>query len=253
MFSLKAISNFFGSSDRKNARKYGRLADQARAKSEGFQSQALGIADERRTAEQRLLNEESSRFDNIYAPMENSIADQLNAGPRMDEQAEIAGSNFSNEYDASIAAREREEQRMGVNHRAGSSASRMRGENDAYNRARGMADTQNIARREEDDRHFLRKSQFFNANGSGIRGRLMQGMNQMYGADYSSTVNAANHAIGQSEHSQGVSNQYSQNSGAGINTLLNIGGRVATGMLNKPAAPAGVATNAGGGVSTLPK
>jgi len=247
----RGIQDFFGKSDRRNARAQAAKADEMRERSQELQLQALDISNERRKAEGEYLQSERDRYDKVYAPIEQQMGLQLRAGPRTEEQAMIAGDTFANEFDAATASREREQRRLGINYGAGSSALRMQGENDAYNRAMGIATSRNTARREEDDRHFLRSSQFFTQNGSGIRGRLLQGMNQMYGADYDSKNNAALSAIGQGQYHQNTADQYTKNSMAGVNTLMNVGARVASAYMTGGKSEAGELTKTGGVDATV--
>ena len=250
------IQNFFGKEDRANAREYASRADEQVARGEELQNEALGISNQRAQAEGQFLSEERDRFNNLYSPIEEGIASDLADGPRSEEMAQQAGNQFANEFDASTAARTRQQQRLGVNYRPGSSQLRMQGENDAYNRARGIAGSATEARREEDDRHFLRSTQFFNSNGSGIRNRLLQGMDQLYGADYASKTNSANQNFAQAGYNQGVSNQFQQQSTQGLNTVLNLGGRVAQGIATGGASEAAQNTRnffGGGGLTTAPK
>ena len=225
-----SISDFFGASDRKNAEKYGDLADESRAQMQTYQQNALDTAGDRFDAESGFVNSEQDRFNSIYAPMEQSLADELNAGPQSAQAAAIAGGEFTGQFDASTASRDRALLRQGVSYQPGSSASRMQGENDAYNRARGIAGAQTEARREEEDSHFLKQNAFFQANSNSIQNRVQNGIASAYGADYNAQTNAAAQQAEQATYNQGVSNQYAEQSKAGINTLVNIGGRIAAGV-----------------------
>ena len=229
---FSGLSDFFGASDRKNAKKYGQLADDARDQMQVHQQDALGVASDRFDAESGFVNSEQQRFDSIYAPIEQRLADDLNQGPQLEQQAGIAGSDFSREFDASTAARSREQMRQGISYRPGSSAARMQGENDAYNRARGIASARTDARREEDDSHFLKQNAFFQANSNSIQNRVQSGIATAYGADYNALNTAGAQQAEQASYNQGVSNQYSEQSKAGINTIANLAGAYATGGLS---------------------
>ena len=223
------LSDFLGSDDRAQARE---LADEAQADRDTarqYSDRQLGIAEESRTAQQEFLDSEQSRYDSIYAPLEQGIADKLGQGPALEEQAGIAANDYGNQFDASIAARDRAQQRQGVSYRPGSSTARMQSDNDAYERAKGVATAQTTARREEDDRHFLQSTAFYNQNGSGVRSQLLSGMQQMYGADYSAYGNASNQMLDYADINQNNSNALNEQSYDGINTAIRGGVALATG------------------------
>ena len=249
---FSGLSDFFGASDRKNAKKYGKLADNSRAQMEEYQSDALDSAGARFDAETGFVKSEQDRFNSIYAPLEQSIASKLNQGPQTAQAAAIAGGEFTGQFDASTAARDRANRRQGISYQPGSSAARQQGENDAYNRARGIAGAQTEARREEEDSHFLKQNAFFQANSNSIQNRVQSGIASAYGADYNALNTAAGQQADQAAYNQGVSNQYSEQSKAGINTLASIAGQAvgayATGGLSLLAG--GVGGGGGGGTGT---
>lgn len=206
-----------------------RIADSDRASARDYQDQMLGIAREQRAGEQEWLDTEQQRWEDTYQPMEQGIVDDLNAGPALEQQAAIAGSDFASAFDASTGARNRSDMRLGM--RPGQSAMRMRGENDAFDRARGIAEAKTGARREEDDRHFLRTQAFYQNNGSGIRGRLLDGMRNMYGSEYNATGNVASQRLQSAGIHDNFANQYGEESKAGWNAAINIGTRLGTAAL----------------------
>lgn len=220
------LDRFLGKDDRRQARSLAEQAAMDREDQRRYQEQALGIAKARRADEAAFLQQERDRYNSIYKPIEQRIGNELAAGPALEEQAGIAGSDFANSFDASVQARERDQLRQGISYRPGSSASRMQGENDAYNRARGIATAKTTARREEDDRHFLRSTAFFNSNANSIQNRLQQGMATMYGADYSARQNAAAQMGAQANQNQQFSQALNEQSYAGINTVAGLAGGV---------------------------
>ena len=223
------LSSFLGTDDRAQAADLADQAQAARDKAAEYSEQQLAIAGESREAQQAYLDSENERYDSLYAPIEQGIAEDLAGGPNTAEQAAIAANDYGNQFDVSIDARNRQQLRQGVNYRPGSSAARLQSDNDAYERAAGIATAQTNARREEDDRHFLQSTAFYNANGSGIKSRLLSGMQQLYGADYDAYGNARTQQLQDATIDQNNSNALNAQSYNGINTALRLGAAAYTG------------------------
>jgi len=241
------INRFLGKEDRRAAKELAEQAAKDRESQRDLQGQALDIAQQRRDEESAFLQSERDRYNTLYKPIEQRISGELSQGPNTAEAAGIAGADFANNFDASVDARERDQLRRGVGMRPGSSAMRMQGENDAYNRARGIATMQTQARREEDDAHFLRSTAFYNANGSGIKSRLQQGMATMYGADYGSRLDGAKLMSGNAELAQQHSAALNEQSYAGVTTLANIAGQIVGAKVKGKGKGAGTGGTGGGG------
>ena len=96
---------------------------------------------------------------------------------------------------------------------------------------------------------FLKQNAFFQANSNSIQNRVQSGIATAYGADYNAQNTAAAQQGEIASYNQGVSNQYAQQSNAGINTLANLAGSAigasATGGLSLLAGGGG-----GGGLGT---
>lgn len=187
------------------------------------QAQAAESQAARFEAESNYLKGEQTRYNTLYKPIEQGIAEDLAQGPQTEQAATIAGSTFANQFDAEIAARERNQLQQGIDYRAGSSAERMQGENDAYNRAMGIATSQTSARREEDDQHFLQSTAFYNANGAGIKNQLLQGMQTMYGADYEAARDQASYGTSNAALTQEYSNAMNAQSNSSLSSVFDAG------------------------------
>lgn len=192
-------------------------------------------------AKSEYLAGEQERYDSLYAPIEEGIAAELAAGPNTVEAAAIAGNTFASQFDSEIASRERTQQQQGVNYRAGSSAERMQGENDAYSRAMGIASSQTTARREEEDQHFLNSTAFYNANGSGIKTQLLNGMQEMYGSDYDAYNNTATQQAENAAVTQGYSSALNTQANSTISSVVDAGTQ-----LYKSGALSGITDTLGG-------
>jgi hypothetical protein len=220
------IDRFLGQDDRAEA---ATLAEQAAADQQSARDQvdrAATIQSSRYSAESDYLAAQQERYDTLYAPIEQSLSAELQAGGNTQEAAAIAGGDYANQFDASTAARDRAQLAQGISTRAGSSSGNMQADNDAYARASGIATAQTAARREEDDQNFLRSTAFYNANGSGIQDRLQSGMQTMYGTDYNAALNQAEAYRTFSNTNQDNSTALNAQSYDGITSLVDVGTRV---------------------------
>lgn len=240
-----ALDGFLGKDMRDQAAAYAATAQGQRDRALVLQNNALEQSNQRFAAESAHLAEDRERYNTMYRPIEEQLAADIAKGPALEEQAGIARSDFANSFDSSVAARNRQQMRQGVSFRPGSSSMRLQSDNDAYNRARGLAGASTQARREEDDRHFLRSEAFYRNNGSGIRDRLLSGMQNMYGAHQNATNTAAAQALANANMNQNYSTQLNANSYNGINSLINIGTRLGAAALT------GGTSEAIGGISAL--
>lgn len=149
------------------------------------EAQAAQAAEERLQKMDSLSEEaagfrkqDMQRFDQLYAPSEQRVAAQLTEGINVEQQAQAAGDSFTNQYDASLDAANRQMLRQGV--RPGSSASAQMQGDAAFNRARGAASEMNVARRAADDQNFTRNLAF-SQQGQAIRQGMTNNIYREYG------------------------------------------------------------------------
>lgn len=119
----------------------------------------------------RIQDEEEARFNELYRPVEEQLAQDVLAGEDTESRAREAEGDFIGQFDRSLDASRRERQRQGINPNSSSNANFE--EEAAFNRARGAATATTSARRAADDENFVRRATFLNS-GSGLRDRALR-------------------------------------------------------------------------------
>lgn len=231
-----------GKDERRKARAAGRTADQAHATAQELYQQQFDVAQQQREALAQQIAEQERRYNDYYRPMEQAIVEDLNTGPDLEGEASIAANRFASDFDRSADAARREAMRYGI--QPGTEQMRRTADANTYNRARGIAEAANAARRAEDDAHYLRTADFYSRHGAGLKGEIMQGLADMYGADYTAHGNLAGSRLDAANYHQGVADRWAAESKAGLNSLLNVGTQLGAAYLGGPmgAAAAGALT-----------
>lgn len=180
--AMAALSVYEGEKARKQAKKEGRRADAA-----------LDL-------QQQQYEDQKERFDSIYRPLEQSMADELNQDPRERQEAAAneARSDFTTGFDASQDESQRNAMRYGIN--PGSQQFLNAQEDQNYDRALGSTVAANQARTIEDDKLFARKAAFL-SGGSNLSSRVAEGFGNI----------AATR--------QGLSDSYASDAGAAFGNL----------------------------------
>lgn len=215
------VENFFGKEDRRNARKEARRAEQElelqRNAEAGMREATEGYLVEGRES----LEELNRRNEEIYAPMEQELVDEINSGDGGKRDAALAAGNFGEQFDLAQADLERRQMAGGV--MPGSDQMRRSQERAAYERAIGAAGAATDARTEGADREFMRKNAFYQNNGASMEGRLNDRMRQLYGAEYAAGADTAStHAAARNFH-QANQQQYASQANAGLNFVMQAG------------------------------
>lgn len=206
------LTGLLGSREQRKQRKQ---AEQQANSENALAERQLGLLETQNQQQQ-------DRFNSIYAPIENSIAGELQQGPDLEGAARTAGDEFSGQFDIAQDAQERNLRQFGI--RPGSSQFARATEDAAFNRAAGTAAARNQARNAEDDQHFLQQMSFL-GGGSGIQGQVAQGMQSIYNvrADragaYATDANAA--AVNQGRHLSNAINSAAPIISAGYDAYKN--------------------------------
>lgn len=159
------------------ARKEKRYAQREQKRAQLKADQRLFKMDQNITDLGEMRDADQQRLTDIYNPIEQQLGATVAAGVDIEGKATQASEEFGTQFDVSMDAARRQQQRQGV--KAGSSGAAALEEDAAFARAKGAAGESNTARRAADDTDFARKLAF-SQQGQSIR----QGITNSYQGEF---------------------------------------------------------------------